>query len=255
MQATCAAPFCVGEGDDPPAVTHEWNRLAHPDEERLRLGIERRVPLVQRDLQGRLEEGGHLGPRVAHEDVELLELRLHLAKHLLDLFGARHVGLHDESVRIPLANLGKRIVGGALVLVIVDGDLHSLLRQLQRNSSTNATRASGDQSVFRIRRHMDLLIDLRLTPHKFARQAQPARSTPRVFGGDEKLTTALLDRLAEHAPPRSLQSIRPTIPATQSQPIQSPSRAASGTTARRGTSATKTASLPVGVTALVWMRP
>jgi quercetin dioxygenase-like cupin family protein len=41
----------------------------------------------------------------------------------------------------------------------MDGDLHSLLRQLQRNSSTNAARASGDQGVFRIGGHINLLIE------------------------------------------------------------------------------------------------
>src|SRR5437899_10330791 len=75
---------------------------------------------------------------------------------MLDLYGALHIGMHDESVRIASADFGKRVVGGTLVLVIVDGDLHALLRQLQRNSSTNAARASGDQGLFRIG-HIDLL--------------------------------------------------------------------------------------------------
>src|SRR5439155_19802566 len=138
------------------AIGHEWNHLVQPDEKRLRLRIVRRVTLLEGDLRGTLEEGRYLRPCVAHEDVELLELLLALAEHLLDLFGARHIGLYDESVRIASADFGKRVVGGTLVLVIVDGDLHALLRQLQRNPSTDATRASGYQGIFRIG-HIDLL--------------------------------------------------------------------------------------------------
>jgi len=36
-------------------------------------------------------------------------------------------------------------------------DLDAMFRQLQRDSSTNATGASGDQGVFAIKRHINLL--------------------------------------------------------------------------------------------------
>jgi len=90
----------------------------------------------------------HLGACVADEDIELLELLLDLAEHLLDLIGAQHIGLHDESVGIASADFGKRLIGGTLVLEIMDGDLRSLLRQLQRDSSTDTAGASSDQGVF-----------------------------------------------------------------------------------------------------------
>jgi hypothetical protein len=137
-------------------VAHQGDRLANSDEERLRLRIERRIPLLQADVQGRLEKRRDLRPCVADEDVELPELRSHLAKHPGQLFRARHVGLDHDAIGTALADLGKRLAGGALVLIVMDRDLDSVLSQLQRNSSTDASRASSDERVFPIERHTTL---------------------------------------------------------------------------------------------------
>src|SRR6267378_6866787 len=111
--------------------------------------------------QGCLEKGAYLRSRVAHENVELLELRLDLAEHLLDLVWTRNIGLDDETVRTAFADFSERVVGSTLVLVVVDGDPDAMLGELQRDSSANATGASSDQGMFAIERHINLLLRAR----------------------------------------------------------------------------------------------
>src|SRR6266446_7001425 len=133
----------------------------------------------------------------------------------------RHISLHDESVGIASADFGKRLVGGTLVLVIVDGDLHSLLRQLQRDSSTDAARASGDQGMFRVAGHMDLLMAQGRHAHAPRNLGRQARSpgaqyligaVPSARSGaaaGEASTTASGGRAPASADVRSAQAERP----------------------------------------------
>ena len=90
------------------------------------------------------------------EDVELAEFALNLAKHLGDRFWTCYVGLNDEAIGTTLADLGKRIVRRALVLVVMNCDLDASLRQFQRDSSSDAARTPGDQCVFSIDCHIKL---------------------------------------------------------------------------------------------------
>src|SRR5712691_9563434 len=157
LEAAGSPAFGVGDGEDSASITHQRKRLPNADEERLRLRIKRRVPLFQGDLQRRLEKRGHLGTCVAHENVELPELSLQLAKHVGDLFWTGYIGVHQDTIGPTRADLVKRLFRGPFVLVVVNRDLHAMLRQGQRNSSPDAARAASDQCVLSIRRHMNLL--------------------------------------------------------------------------------------------------
>ena len=157
LEAARAAPFGVGDGEDAASPSHERRRLAHADEEGLGLGVERVVPLLQRDVHRRLEEERHLGPGVAHEYVELAEIRPHLAEHLGDLLGLPHVGLHGEALGPAPADLGQRVFRRRLVLVVMDGHLDTRFGQLQRDASADSARASGDQRMSTLQRHVHLL--------------------------------------------------------------------------------------------------
>src|SRR3989440_12705315 len=98
-------------------------------------------------------ELGHLGSRVADEDVEFPELALHPPHHAGDIVGAAHVGLDDETVGPALLHLGERVLCGRFVLTVVDRDLHPLPGQLERDATADAARASRDQRMLPVVRH------------------------------------------------------------------------------------------------------
>ena len=53
----------------------------------------------------------------------------------------RHVRLNHQAVAAASADLLERLVGSTLVLVVMNGDLDTLIRQFERNPSTNPTGA------------------------------------------------------------------------------------------------------------------
>jgi hypothetical protein len=96
-------------------------------------------------------------PCIADQDIERPELRANLADHLGDLFGARHIGLDDQTIGAEPADLRERVVRSTLILIVMDRNLGPVLRQFQRNSSTNPARSSSDQRMFSCERHVNLL--------------------------------------------------------------------------------------------------
>src|SRR5262249_40301691 len=119
--------------------------------------IERCVPLFEGNVQRRLEEFRCLRSGIADVDVEVAELRLQLAKHLRDLFGLRHVGLHEETIGAAFADLLERLFRRSLVLEVVNADFDATLRQCQSNPSPDSARTAGDQRRFSIEGHRTLL--------------------------------------------------------------------------------------------------
>src|SRR6266850_2334340 len=151
------AVLSVGNSENSSSITHERNGFANADEKRLGLRIERRIPLLEGDLHGRVKKRGCLWACVADKDVELAKFILNLAEHLGDLFGAQHIGLDHEATRAELAHLRQRLDRRSLVLVVMDSYIDAARRQFQGDSSTNATRAAGYQRVFSFQRHINLL--------------------------------------------------------------------------------------------------
>jgi hypothetical protein len=71
-----------------------------------------------------------------------------------DLFGIQHVRWHHETVRASLAYLRNCVESGGLVLIVVNGYVDTVVGQFQGDSSANATRAPGDQSMFSVQGHI-----------------------------------------------------------------------------------------------------
>src|SRR6266571_4792739 len=154
MQSASAAPLRVSDGEDSPSFIHEWNRLVHSDEERFCLGIGRGIPLLDSNVQRRVEERDCLRSRVTDKDIELTEFGFNFAEHLSDLFRVQHVRLNHETVGASFAYLCKRVQGGGLVLIIMHGYINVLLGQFEGDSSANATGTPGYQCVFSPQRHI-----------------------------------------------------------------------------------------------------
>jgi hypothetical protein len=119
-------PSGVGNGEDPASIAHQGKRFPNTNEKRRCLRIERGIPLLQGDIQGRLEKGRYLGPCVADEDVELPKLRLHLAKHVDDGLWTCDVGLHQHTIGPTLADFRERLFRGGLVLIVVNRELNTI---------------------------------------------------------------------------------------------------------------------------------
>jgi len=155
--ATGATSFSVRDGEDSSSILHQRKRSANADEKCFRLRIERCVPLFEGNVQRRLEEFRCLRSGIADENVEVAELRLQLAKHLRDLFGLRHVGLHEETIGAAFADLLERLFRRSLVLEVVNADFDATLRQCRSNPSPDSARTASDQRRFSIEGHRTLL--------------------------------------------------------------------------------------------------
>src|SRR6266852_5839159 len=139
-----AATGSVSNGDDSSAVAHQSNRLARGHQKRLSLGIHCHVPILERNVQRLAIERRKLGARVAHEDVQLVELLLDSFENAADVLDPRHVRLNDEAVGPGLLHPSKGVFGRGLILIIMDGHASALLRQLQSDTPADAPRASGN---------------------------------------------------------------------------------------------------------------
>jgi hypothetical protein len=84
---------------------------------------------LQSDVERWLEKRGRLGSSVAHENVELSELVLQLAKDVSNLCRIRHIGLHRQAIGSALADLSERVFRGGFILVVVNCDFDAILRQ------------------------------------------------------------------------------------------------------------------------------
>jgi hypothetical protein len=105
-------------GDDPSAIRHHWSYLAHADQECFGLRIHRGVPLFQRDVQGRLVEGGSFGTGIVDENVERAEFGADLLEEAEHLLGPANVGLDEKSIGAECADFFQGRLRGALVSVV-----------------------------------------------------------------------------------------------------------------------------------------
>src|SRR5207244_9214889 len=131
----------------------EGRRRLSSHSKRPRLGVARQVTLLERDLQRSLVEPRQVRSCVVHEDVQSAQCTLDLIEHAVDVLRTRYVGLYRDPFDSPFPDLRQRVRGCLLVLVIVDGHLHAMLRKLQCDASPDATRASRDQGTFSLERH------------------------------------------------------------------------------------------------------
>src|SRR6266487_5838500 len=138
-----ARPAALGVSDrqDFAATLHQWNSLPNADQKCLRLRVERAVPLLEGDVHGGLKEGSSFRPRVAYEDVQFSKLIGDFPEHGLDLLGLQDVCLHDEPVASALSHFLQRVLGGGLVLHIVDCHLHAVLAELECDASSYSARS------------------------------------------------------------------------------------------------------------------
>jgi hypothetical protein len=111
-------------------LAHQRRRFPYADQERLGLGVQREIPLLERDLHGRSVEARSFSASVAHENVELAEFRLDAAEHAADVLRLAYIRLHNETVASALPHLGQCVARGFFVAEVVDGDLNAVLRQL-----------------------------------------------------------------------------------------------------------------------------
>ena len=92
-------------------------------------------------------ERADFGARIGDEDVEAAELVPDAVEQALDLRRLADVGLDGESVGAPRTHLLERCLGRRLVLQVVDGDVHAMLGELQRDPAADAARAAGHECV------------------------------------------------------------------------------------------------------------
>ena len=147
LEAAGATSFGVGDREDFPTVFHQRNGFAHSDQECFCLRIEGSVPLFEGYIHGRLEERGGLRTRIADENIQGAELLGDLFEHRLDLIRLGNVGLDGETGSATLADLGQRILGGCLILDVMDGDSDAALRELECYAATNSARATSNECV------------------------------------------------------------------------------------------------------------
>ena len=77
-------------------------------------------------------------------------MRPHCVEHTRDLFGPANIGLHHEAIGTALSDSFERVLRCCFVSVVMDAYVDTVFGKLQRDSSTNTTRASGDQGMFLI---------------------------------------------------------------------------------------------------------
>jgi hypothetical protein len=76
-----------------------------------------------------------------------------------DVVRSTDIALNNEPIGSKPEYLGKRIVGGSFIAAVVDCYLDALFRQLQRDPSAYASRASSNWCVFSFEWHRDLRFD------------------------------------------------------------------------------------------------
>jgi len=143
----------IGNRNHAAAIPHHAAANLRCDKKGCSLRIHSGAPVVEGDLHGWAVKAPEIWPRATHENVELAELFSSPLKHAADIFGRRDVGFNDETIGSMLADFRQRIVRCPLILVVVNGYVDAMLRQLQRDASADPAGASGDESVFKRQWH------------------------------------------------------------------------------------------------------
>jgi hypothetical protein len=124
-----------------PTRGHERDGALGQQGQRQGVGLQAPAPVLERHLQHGLE---HAGGRIAHEEVEAVEVPAEFGEELLDALGVADVGL--DRAGAPAHGPDPRADGLGLVvaIVVVDGHVAARRGQLVRDGPTDAPRRPGD---------------------------------------------------------------------------------------------------------------
>ena len=104
--------------------------------------------MLQADFHRRTIELRHLRSRIRDKYVEPAKSGFDEIKHLPDFVLLGHVSLNHKTIAAALADLRERVIGGGVILYVINGNVRAAFRQLQGDPPSYAARAARDQSVF-----------------------------------------------------------------------------------------------------------